>query len=61
VESERQALLLLLPPELKDAIRVAARDNRRSMTKEIQVALEKHIAAPAQLSASAVGTGDHNG
>jgi len=53
VLQERQALLLLLPSQLKAALRVIARENRRSMTREIQVAIEKHVAAPAQVSVEA--------
>ena len=58
MSQERQAMLLLLPPQLKNALRVVAREHKRSMTREIELAIEKHIAAPAQVSVQA---GDRNG
>ena len=36
-------LLLRLPAELRDRVAQVAESNRRSMTKEIQVAIERHV------------------
>ncbi len=38
-------LLLRLPSELKTRVEESARANRRSTVKEIQVAIERHVAA----------------
>jgi predicted transcriptional regulator len=38
-------LLLRLPAELKTRVEQSAVENRRSMNKEIQVALERYVAA----------------
>ncbi len=35
-----------LPVTLKDSLRELAIANRRSMTREIQVAIERHVANP---------------
>jgi hypothetical protein len=44
VEEPRQATLLRLPPALKAAMRELAREHKRSLTREVEVALENHIA-----------------
>jgi hypothetical protein len=40
----REVFLLRLPPPLKDAVREKALANKRSLTKEIEAALENHVA-----------------
>jgi predicted transcriptional regulator len=45
---ERDCLLLRLPPALKEQLRDMARVNKRSMTKEIELAVEKHVTQPTQ-------------
>lgn len=57
MSQERQAMLLLLPPQLKNALRVVAREHKRSMTREIELAIEKHVAAPAQAPTGEVSNG----
>jgi hypothetical protein len=44
MQEEREAMLLRLPPALKEAMRVLARENKRSLTREVEVALERHVA-----------------
>lgn len=39
----REALLLRLPLVLKERLQQAAKDHRRSTTREIQVAIESHL------------------
>jgi hypothetical protein len=41
----REALLLRLPAELKSQIELCAREHLRSTTREIQLAVERHVAA----------------
>ena len=42
----RDAILLRLPSSLKEQVEQMAIDHRRSMNREIQVAIEAHIAQP---------------
>ena len=49
---ERYAFFhLRVPCALKKQIEGRARENRRSMTQEIRVVLERHVAPPATASA----------
>ena len=43
-DAPRDVLLLYLPAQLKAQVRDLAKENKRSMTKEIQVAIEQRIA-----------------
>lgn len=49
MSTPREPMCLLLPPDLKDRVREVARENRRSMTKEIQIALENHVAEESEI------------
>lgn len=40
---QREGMNLRLPPELKDQVRELARDNKRTLTREIELALERHV------------------
>jgi predicted transcriptional regulator len=42
-DEERGSLLLRLPSTLKEKMRELARENRRSMTQEIVVAIEQRL------------------
>jgi predicted transcriptional regulator len=42
---QREAMLLRLPPKLKADVSELARVNKRSTTREIELAIEQHIAA----------------
>jgi hypothetical protein len=44
MEETREALLLRLPSDLKERLEISARENRRSTTREVQVALELYLA-----------------
>jgi hypothetical protein len=41
----RQSLLLRLPSALKLEIEICARENKRSTTREIELAVENHVLA----------------
>jgi hypothetical protein len=41
----RPALLLRLPAALKTQIEMCAREHKRSTTREIELAVERHVAA----------------
>jgi hypothetical protein len=41
----REAMCLHLPPGLKDSLRLLATRNKRSMTREIELAVETHVIA----------------
>ena len=43
-DATRDVLLLHLPAQLKEQVRDLARENKRSMTKEIELAIEQRIA-----------------
>lgn len=39
----RKELRILIPSTMHESIRVMARDNKRSMTKEVELLIENHI------------------
>ena len=41
-------MLLRLPPALKAQVSELARVNKRSLTREVEFALERYVAAPTQ-------------
>jgi hypothetical protein len=41
----RESLLVRLPSALKSQIELCARDHKRSTTREIELAVERHVAA----------------
>jgi predicted transcriptional regulator len=43
-DATRDVLLLHLPAQLKEQVRDLAKENKRSMTKEIEMAIEQHVA-----------------
>ena len=45
MNDERELTLVRLPSDLKERVRAIAGANRRSMAREIQVAVEKHVQA----------------
>jgi hypothetical protein len=47
---KRKSVLVLLPSALKQQVRVRARENKRSMRREIEVAVERHVAQPAEVN-----------
>jgi len=48
MKDERSVLLLHLPSTLKEQVRQLAQENRRSMTREIQVAIEQRVKCAPQ-------------
>ena len=42
-EQKRREMTLRIPPELKDKLETLAESNKRSLTREIELALEKYV------------------
>jgi len=47
VEDARVGILVRVPPDLKQALARVARDNKRSVVRECEFALERYIASAA--------------